>query len=426
MDEKYSSIVEKCKGKNIWAEYKRVNANGELVFLAVAQKGYKYDSNGKKKRNKLTRSCSFAPNTPQKEIVNELVYQSKLLLEQIEGGINKSNDDITLYDFIPQYLEMAKVGLSRKVYEDYEKFINNYIIPALGHHKLKEIEPKHTQAFLNQIVNAPKIGRGKDGKPSTSGEKVSASTVKRKFAILQSVLSKAVDQRIITYNPADKRFLTFPKPEPKAKKDDFFTADEIHDILNLIKKDDDVQFKTLMFVTFFTGLREGELVALKFSDIDFDNRNLTVLRSVDNKGNIKAPKDYETRQIPLTHECIRLLKQLQQKHIEDRNRLGTKWEGDDWVFTQCNGKRMYLTTPSQKFTEFQKEHNIPHHRFHLLRHAFATITAKLHREVNVKDIQELLGHSSITTTAIYLHSDYEEMRAAIDALENEFITETTA
>lgn len=422
MSTNYSDIVEKCKGKNYWVEFKRVNTQGELVFLAVAQKGFKYDADGKKKRNKITKSFSFAENTPKKAIVDELIHQSKLLLEQLQGGVNKSNDELTLYDFIPQYLESAKVELCEKNYLNYEKFIKNYIIPALGHHKLKEIEPKHTQAFLNQIINAPKIG--KDGKPSTSGETVKSETVKRKFAILQSVLSKAVDQRIIPYNPADARYMSFPKPEPK-EINNFFTEDEIRDVLCLIRKDNNLQFKTAMFLSFYTGLREGELTSLKFSDVNFEEQSLSVLRSIESTGNVKSTKGNRSRKIPLTHECIRLLKELQQKHIDDKNRLGDNWEGDDWIFTQTNGKKMDLTTPYKQFTKFQAKHNIPHHKLHLLRHAFATIMAQ-RQGVSVKTIQELLGHSSIQTTSIYLHSNYKEMQKAINALEEELIIATTA
>ena len=169
----------------------------------------------------------------------------------------------------------------------------------------------------------------------------------------------------------------------------------------------------------FTGAREGELVALKFSDIDFTTRKMTISRSAYKlKGEpvrTKAPKSGRARTVTLNASCVELLQRLSQQHTLERMKLGTAWNGDDWVFTQWDGSIMHTQTPSRQFDKFLKKNGIPHRKFHSLRHTSATLL--LYNGTDLKTVQERLGHADFTTTNKYLHLVEQADADAVDSLE---------
>ena len=104
-----------------------------------------------------------------------------------------------------------------------------------------------------------------------------------------------------------------------------------------------------------------------------------------------ATKEHLT--VTVNRNCIQLVKMLQQQHQEDKHRLGDRWKGDDWVFTQWNGEIMNPQTPTKQFDKFLKRHNLKHRKLHSLRHTSATLI--LYGGVNIRQVQARLGHSEI-------------------------------
>lgn len=100
---------------------------------------------------------------------------------------------------------------------------------------------------------------------------------------------------------------------------------------------------------------------------------------------IKPPKDYEIRTVTVNRHCILLVKMLQQQHEENKQRLGDRWKGDDWVFTQWNGEIMNPQTPTKQFRHFLKKHGLKHRKLHSLRHTSATLL--LYGGVNIRQVQ---------------------------------------
>lgn len=184
-------------------------------------------------------------------------------------------------------------------------------------------------------------------------------------------------------------------------------------------KDESLQFQAMIQLAIFTGAREGELVALKFSDIDFTTRKMTISRSAYKlKGEpvrTKAPKSGRARTVTLNASCVELLQRLSQQHTLERMKLGTAWNGDDWVFTQWDGSIMHTQTPSRQFDKFLKKNGIPHRKFHSLRHTSATLL--LYNGTDLKTVQERLGHADFTTTNKYLHFVEQADADAVDNLE---------
>lgn len=326
----------------------------------------------------------------------------------------EANSSMRLSDFVPRYLEIAKRTLSPATYEFYKLKIDSLIIPSLGHLKLKDINPSHIQKFINQLAAAPKEKRS--GLPNEQGDTLSPSTVRRYLTVLQSIFKQAVKLGLITDSPAKVERLTLPKAQ--APKIEIFTKQEAAQMLAALENED-LQFQTLIQLAIFTGARRGELVALKFSDIDFEQSKITIERAAYKiKGQplaTKPPKDYETRTVTINESCVELLKMLKADKFKTAQRLGSQWSGGNWVFTQWNGEMMNPMTPTKQFSKFLDRNGLKHRKFHSLRHTSATLL--LYAGVNIKQVQGRLGHGDIETTNKYLHLIEEADVEAVNKLD---------
>lgn len=188
-----------------------------------------------------------------------------------------------------------------------------------------------------------------------------------------------------------------------------------------------LQFQTLIQLAIFTGARRGELAALKFSDVDFQQAKITIERAAVKvkceETIIKPPKDYEVRILTVNKSCIELIQALQFEREEERKRLGNQWRGDDWLFTQWNGEIMNPQTPTKQFSKFLNKYHLKHRKFYSLRHTSATLL--LYGGVNIKQVQGRLGHGDIETTNKYLHI-IEEADAEAANILGEMLTAKTA
>lgn len=374
----------------------RKNKNGEITSYTIrVYRGY--DRSGNRLKPFTTSYKPPKDLTPRQAEKEAQKFADKFETECLHFG--EANSSLRLSDFVPKYLEVAKTTLSPATYEFYNYNINDYIIPALGHLKLKDIRPAHIQQYIKQLTDLPKRTRGR---LSESGGTIAASTVRRYLTVLQSIFKQAVKQGLLNENPANVEHLTLPKAQ--VPKVDIFTKQEAAQMLAALENED-LQFQTLIQLAIFTGARRGELTALKFSDIDFEQRKITIERSAYKITGqplaTKPPKDYETRTVTINESCCQLLKMLKREKLAESQRLGSAWCGDDWVFTQWNGEMMNLMTPTKRFSKFLKKNGLKHRKFHSLRHTSATLL--LYAGVNIKQVQGRLGHGDIETTNKYLH-----------------------
>lgn len=326
----------------------------------------------------------------------------------MKNGVGGSQRNLKLADFIPMYLDVKKDILAPRTYETYTKICNTLIIPQLGHIKLSELKPAHVQQFIKYMQK--------------SGDKqLSPSTIKRKIAVLQSVLHQAVKLGLIQTNPANAERLTMPKVvTPKVE---IFTKQEAVEMLSCLE-DEPLQYKVVIYLAIMSGAREGELTALKFSDVDFINNRITIERAAYKlKGEpimTKPPKDNDVRTVRIDEHTIELILQLKAEKEQERLRLGTAWIGDEWIFTTWNGSIMHPATPSHWFREFLKRHGLKHRKFHALRHTSATL--QLLGGVNIKQVSGRLGHSDLRVTNQYIHCLAEADEVAANVLQEMLIT----
>lgn len=331
----------------------------------------------------------------ERKIKSEVLLAANVFEQQCRDGDITGAGDPKLKEFCVTYLDIQRDMLAPRTFESYKNVIHDLIIPNLGRFKLSELKPPHIQQFI-QIVQ---------GLPNKSGGTICAATVKRKVDILKAILTLAEKLGIIKSTPASTSRLTMPKIV--TKEIEVFSIEAVRAMLDCLSHES-LQFQCIIQIAIVTGARLGEIVGLKFSDIDFEHNFIHIQRSAYKvKGEpvgVKAPKSYKVRRVSVYSEVIDLIRLLQEEKAQQRRRLGTAWEGgeNDWLFTTETGSIMNPQTPSKQFAKFLKKYNLPHRKFHALRHTSATLL--LYGGINIRDVQRQLGHGSGRTTEIYTHS----------------------
>ena len=386
----------------------RTNKNGEIISYRIrVSRGYDNDGN----RLKPYFMTWVPEKGMSKRQIEAEVNRQAILFEEKCNMSKIADSSLKLRDFIPQYLETVSVTMSPTTLHLYEQVISNHILPKLGGKKLTDIKPLHVQKFIKYLSEL------ENKSPTNNTGKLSATTIRRYLCVLQSILRLAVKLDIIAVNPAKAEKLTLPKKV--TPKIEIFTKAEAAEMLNCLQTEP-LQFQTFIQLAIITGARRGELVALKFSDFDYDKCEVTISRAVikvdGSDYQIKPPKDYEVRTVTVNEHCIELVKQLQAEQERERERLGSKWAGEEWLFTKWNGEIMNVQTPTRQFSKFLERHNLKHRKLHSLRHTSATLL--LYGGINIRQVQSRLGHSELETTQKYLHHLSEADVEAANVLTN--------
>ena len=393
----------------------RKNKDGDIISYTI-RVYHGYDSQGKRLKP-YTMTYKPAPNMTAKQIEKELQKISLDFEERCKKGIAGNAERITLEEFSKIYLESKVKLFHLALMNFYERAIENKNTLALGFHKVNQIKPPHIQAFINQLCGLSKQKR--DG--TQDSETMKPSSVRRYLTVVQSIFKFAVKQNIIDSSPAKAELLEIPRVV--TPKIEIFTKQEAAEMLSLLELED-LQFQVFIQLAIMTGARRGELTALKFSDFDYVNNKVTIERAaVKLKGKptqIKAPKDYEVRTVAVNPYCIDLVRLLRSEKDKQAETFGNQWREHDWLFTQDNGEIMNPQTPTKQFSKFLERNHLKHRKLHSLRHTSATLL--LYGGVNIKQVQERLGHGDITTTNKYLHYISEADEQAANVLQDMLIT----
>lgn len=404
-----------------------------------------YDINGKK----LLETTTYTPDpslTPKKreKAVQEFAQQFEA---KVKNGHILSGNKTTLKEFAERWInEYATMNLQPGTVTKYQEELRDKILPELGHLKLSELKPHRVNAFF---VSLTKDGVRKDGKPGG----YSKASITKTRNVLSSMLRTATEWEIIERNPCDKVKLQGVSAEEKVT---FFTPEQVAIFLDYIEKPytikvnghkrvDDTgrpysvedytitksipeQVRILFILAIYTGLRKGELLALQWNDINFESDVVQVSKSitiVEGKPICKSPKTKTShRSVSIPHSLTERLMGLKETQDAFRLQVGDYWQGDNWIFTQDNGKMMNYSTPYHALQDTITRYNsdkpadqqLPHIPFHGLRHTSATLL--IASQQDVKTVSKRLGHAQTSTTMnIYAHALQESDRKAADALE---------
>ena len=362
-----------------------------------------YEKNGKKYYRKVV---TIGHTSDGKAIKKEFYGKSEKeatnkaddFLNNINRGLSINYDKVYLDEYLKFWLFdilLVSNRIKPSTFQRYEGIYRNYIKDTiLASRKVSDITSIQIQKFYNDLY--------KKGKKTTQ--------IKELNKVLKAFFNYLIREDIILKNPCRNIELPGKKEEIQNNNIYILTHDEVKRILSYLNGN---KYELIFKMALFTGMRQGELLALTWNDIDLENKVIHVYKTFkrvyefENESTKKLVNKIQTtksktsiRDIPISNQLYNLLdKQLNKKGYLFKDNLGEI----------LSAKIVY-----NEWLKILKYCNIKHIKFHALRHTFASNL--LENNVDIKTVSDLLGHSDITITQIYLHSNIDLKSKAINSI----------
>jgi len=341
----------------------------------------------------------------RKEVADKL----PALLTAQQQGVALPTSTTKVSEFLAQWLEEAvKPTNAARTYESYSQLIGKHISPMIGQHRLDKLTRSHVQQML--------IAKTQEG--------LSSRTVQYLRSVLRIALNDAIKWDILTRNVA-----ALAEP-PRQDHDEVLplTADQIQILFKQIADD---RLEALYIIAGTLGLRKGECMGLRWSDIDFESKSMSVRKQVqriDGKEQLVDLKTQKSRRsLPIPNAVVRALRRRQDREKLDIMIAGSRWRGEEWglVFPSTVGTPLNGSNILQQLKRHLDRAGLPAFDFKTLRHTAATTLAM--QGVPTRTAMAILGHSQMaTTTDVYSHVIEDSMRSAVDSVELAYQPKTTA
>ena len=287
------------------------------------------------------------------------------------------------------YLQLIRPQVALTTWKSYEDILNKKILPHFGEKTpITAITRLHVQLYINELAEA-------GYKPAT---------VRRIFAVLRQLMRKAAAYELISTAAAVEQIVM-----PRRQRHELrtLTGTECRQLL-AASTGEPLEWRCYLRMALDTGARRGEMVALRWADLNFKTGELLIERAAYRAGQIVGLKDTKahfSRTVYVTKPTLRLLRELQI----------TQGQIGGFIFRGKDGQMLYPTTPSKWFATFTDKCNLQVGGLHTLRHTSASLL--LANGVPLTAVQKRLGHASMSTTFLYLHSDSEADLRARDVME---------
>jgi integrase len=325
--------------------------------------------------------------------------------QALKAGKTAKTRRLTTGKWLEDWLGMVDPDRSRgtdltvrpATYRSYEQLARVHLIPALGSIPLEKLSAADVRGLLSAKADA-----------------VSAQTVLHIRAVLRNSLNVAMESDLISRNPAIGRRRRGQSPRLKSPNAaTSLTTDEVPRLLNAIRGQ---RLEALYSIALALGLRQGEVLGLRWADIDLEAGGLTVRRAlqrVHGKYQLVEPKSETSKRTiaPLPAIIVSNLREHMTRRDVERDALGARWLNSwDLVFTTPHGAPLHGTQVTKEFQGICERAGLRRLRFHDLRHSCASILQRWH--VPLSDVQALLGHSHPSLTqATYTHALSQERAA---------------
>ena len=373
----------------------------------VEKNGYWYvvlsykDVTGKRKQPWINTGLSCHGNKRKadeilKEYKEKFDIKAEKLITEVEKERNQKSE-VLFGDYLLQWLNDIKKTIELSSFSGYQRNITRVIVPYFNK---KGITLGMLDGHIIDEFYQSELDRG-----------VSANTVIHYHANIRKALDDAFKNNLIPCNYADKAH----RPKMEEYVASYYNKDELMELFEIVKGKK-IEFAVLM--ASFYGLRREEIVGLKWSCIDLQNKTITIKHtvtecSVDGKFQILAKDRAKTkksiRTLPLVPYIEHLLMCMKAKETVNKEFFGIQYNYayDEYIYKEDNGKLIRPCYITQHFTDSViKKNGLKKIRFHDLRHSCATLLRS--QEVPMEDIQKWLGHSQITTTEhLYAHFEYK-------------------
>jgi len=322
------------------------------------------------------------------------------MLEEIDNGLIYDSTRITLEKFVKDWLVSVEPTIRYNSFRQYRQITSQHIIPVLGKIRLRDLKPNHIQQLYDGMVEK---GFG-------------LRTVQLVHSVIHRILVHAVKLGVILRNPDDAT--TPPKTRPKEMR--HFDESQVQQFLIIAQMHSD-RFYALFYLAIATGMRQGELLGLKWRDVDWEQGSLQVRRQLTKKKGggyeFTAPKTKAgIRRIDLGTASIEVLREHRQAQYLFYSKLDEKWQDNDLVFPSQIGTPADRDNLRRHFKYLLREAGLPEIRFHDLRHTAASLM--LNNNVPVIVVSRRLGHAKPSITLdIYGHLIPAKQREAASLMD---------
>lgn len=326
---------------------------------------------------------------------------AEALRDRDKGVLIVTDSRQTLGAYLSTWLNTTKAAIRPRTWQRYEQYVRVHIVPSLGTVSLAKLTPQQVQALYTA-----KLAEG-----------LSTTTVNHLHQVLHRALDTALRLDLVVRNVCER----IDPPRMRHHEMTTLSEEQAHTLLVAAEGD---RFETLYVLALATGMRQGELLALRWRDVDLEGGTLQVRATLQNTATgfvFAEPKTaHSRRRIALSRTAIAALKRHRLRQAEERLRLGPAWHEMDLVFPNSIGKPMDgLHLLQRNFYPLLEKAGLPRMRFHDLRHTAATLL--LGRGINPKIVSEMLGHSQVGITLdLYSHVTPHMQQQAADAIDAAF------
>ena len=319
----------------------------------------------------------------------EAQIECSKIIASISGETYIDPSRQTVAQFLDRWLTYMASQLSPRSHERYTEIVKKNLVPALGAISLTKLRSRYiAEGYAKALVNGRRDGKGG----------LSASTVVYMHRILKQALAQAVVWHELPRNEA----AAVKPPKVERKQMTVLDTDATATVIEAARH-------TTLFIPILlgvtTGMRRGEIAALRWHHVDLDRAQISVEESAEQtKSGVryKSPKSGKGRTVALPKSVVEELRNHRIRQAEALLKLGIRLSEDTFVVAQANGSPLQPRSLTHAFELFLAKHELPRVRLHDLRHTHAT--AMLKRKVHPKVVQERLGHSTIAITMdIYSH-----------------------
>jgi len=332
---------------------------------------------------------------------SEADAKKREILSKVDDGMLRERAGSTsVAEFLSSWLDATRDRLALRTAERYASIVRLHVVPVIGNVKLAKLAPEH----LRKVYRTARDNG------------LSNQTCLHLHRALHTALQYGVrEERVLPENVAGR-----VKPPAVEKREPMpMNRDQIRFLIAAAK---DSRLEIPIAVAAVSGLRRGELLALRWQHVDLDKGSLFVAESLEHSRatsqrlRFKGPKSRTSRRvIPLAPECVALLRSHKARQKEEKAVAGAAYADNDLVFPNPDGQPWPPDTFSTQFAKLAKSVGMRGFRFHDLRHAFASIT--LADGVSIKEVQTLMGHSSpVVTLSVYARSIEGLGRQAVNDL----------
>ncbi|HUU63191.1 MAG TPA: tyrosine-type recombinase/integrase [Dehalococcoidia bacterium] len=322
------------------------------------------------------------------------------LLSSLDKGAYVPTGRLTVAEHLNQWLDgYVKSNCHVRTLDGYQSIIETHLIPALGHIQLKQLHPQTIQAYYGKAI-----------------EKLSPRTVAKHHRLLSQVLKYAVRQGYLGRNPCE----LVDSPSWKGKAMRTLTPGEVEVLFETAEGN---YYYPVIYTAVSTGLRQAELLGLRWRDIDLDMCSISVSQVLYKRRGVcelKEPKTaHSRRRVAMTPKLALFLREYRNEREAIYRELGKELTLDDLVFTSIEGKPLDPCVLTHNFTRMARRAGLEGVRFHDLRHTFASLM--LLRGAKPKVISEALGHASVAFTMDTYSHIIEGMQEEAMGLLNEVL-----